>query len=136
MPLNPRHPPRALLRNCCRQYLSGLPVDERKAQRVGALAKSAHEPCALARVVGVGARVAIDEGAGQGAIDENGQLARGRGDGLGLADADGQPAVESAEGGLPADQPHGSEAEHGGGAIGGRLGLGAEAAALFARWYG
>ena len=43
-----------LLRNCCSKYLAGLAIDESKAQRVGALAESAQDPCALAGVVGVG----------------------------------------------------------------------------------
>ena len=108
---------------------ASLSVDEGKAERVGALAKSAQAPRALAGVVDVGAGVAIDERAGQGAVDEDGQLARGRGEGLGLAAADGQPAVEGAEGGLAPDQPQGGHAEDGGGAIGRGLGLRAEAPA-------
>ena len=64
---------------------------------VGALAEAAQQAGTLAGVVDVGARVAIDEGPGEGAIDENGELARGRREGLGLADADSQPAVEGAE---------------------------------------
>ena len=84
-----RLPPRPLLlRNCCPQHLPGLAVDERKAQRGGALAESAHEASAAARVVGMGPGVAIDEPAGQGAIDENGE--RAGGDGFGLADPDRQ----------------------------------------------
>ena len=77
--------------------------------------------------VGVGTGVFVDERAGQGAIDEDGELAGGGGDGLGLTDADGQPAVEGAEGGLAADETHGGHAEDSGGAIGRRLGLRAEA---------
>ena len=61
--------------------------------------------------VGVGTGVFVDERAGQGAIDEDGELAGGGGDGLGLTDADGQSAVEGAEGGLAADETHGGHAE-------------------------
>ena len=83
----------------------------------------------MAGGVDLGARVAIDEGPGEGAIDKNGELARGRGERLGLADADRQAAIEGAQGGLAARQAHGGDAEHGGGAIRRGLGLGAEAAA-------
>ena len=85
------------------------------------------DPCALAGVVGVGPGVTIDERAGQGAIDEDGELARGGGEGFGLPDADGQPPVESAEGGLAPDEAQGGHPKHGGRAIGGWLGAGAEA---------
>ena len=91
--------------------------------------ESAHEPRALARGVGVGARVLIAERAGQGAIDQDGELAGGGGEGFRLADADGQPAVEGAEGGLAADETHGGNAQHGGRAVGGGLGFAAEAPA-------
>ena len=118
-----------LLSNCCSQYLAGLAIDERKPQRVGAESESAQHARALAGGVGVGPDVTIDERAGQGAIDEDGELARGGGEGLGLADADGQAAVEGTERGLAPDEAQGSHPQHGGGAIGGRLGAGAEAPA-------
>ena len=44
-----------LLRNCCPKYLSCLSVDEGKAERIGPLAESAQDPCALASGVGVSA---------------------------------------------------------------------------------
>ena len=47
----------------------------------------------MASVVDVGAGILIDERAGQGAVDQNGQLAGGRGEGLGFADPDGQAPV-------------------------------------------
>ena len=124
-----RLPTRLLLRNCFPQYLPGLAVDERQAQRVGALAESAHEACALVRGVGLGPGVAIDEPAGEGAVDENGELAGGGGQGFGFADADGQPAVEGPEGGLAPGQTHSGDAEHAGGAVGRGLGFAAEPAA-------
>ena len=122
-----RLPTRPLLRNCCPKHLAGLAIDERKTQRVRSLAESAQDPCALAGGVDVRAGVAIDDRAGEGAVDENGQLARRRGKGFGLADPDGQAPVERAQGGLASDQPEGGHAEHGGGAIGRRLGPRAEA---------
>ena len=73
--------------------------------------------------------VTVDERAGQGAIDEDGELARGGGEGLGLADADSQAAVEGAERGLAPDEAQGGHPKHGGRAIGGRLGAGAKAPA-------
>ena len=91
--------------------------------------ESAHLAGALARGVGVGTWVAIDERAGEGAVDEDGELAGGGGEGLRLADADGQAPVEGAQRGLAADETHRGDAQHGGRAIGGRLGLGAEAPA-------
>ena len=47
---------------------------------------------------------------------------------LGLPTRTGQPAIEGAEGGLAAAKAHDREAEHGRGAIGRGLGLGAEPA--------
>ena len=123
-----RFPARPLLRNCCPQYLPRLAIHESKPQGVSALLESAHETRALARVVDVGARVAVDDRAGQGAIDQDGELAGGGSNGFGLADADGQPAVESAEGGLAADETHGGDAQHAGGAVGGGLGFAAKPA--------
>ena len=84
--------------------------------------ESAQHTGALARGVGVGTWVAIDERAGEGAVDEDGELAGGGGEGLWLADADSQAAVERAERGLAPDQSHGSHPQHGGGAIGRGLG--------------
>ena len=72
----------ALLRNCYPKYLPGLPIHEGKAQRVSALFESAQHTGALARGVGVGTWVAIDERAGEGAVDEDGELAGGGGEGL------------------------------------------------------
>ena len=83
----------------------------------------------MAGGVDVGAGVAINKPAGQGAIDEDGELAGGCGEGLGLANADGQPAIEGAEGGLATDETHGGDAQHGGRAVGRRLGFRAEPAA-------
>ena len=57
--------------------------------------ESAQHTGALARGVGVGTWVAIDERAGEGAVDEDGELAGGGGEGLWLADADSQAAVET-----------------------------------------
>ena len=84
-----RLPTRPLLRNCSPHYLPCLAVDEGKAQGVSTLAESAQDPRALAGGVDVGPGVAIDERAGQGAVDKDGELAGGGGEGLGLADADG-----------------------------------------------
>ena len=97
-------------------------MHELEAEDVGALSEAAQRAGALAGVVAVGARVAIDQGAVEGAIDEDGELAGGGGDGLGLADADGQAPVEGTEGGLAAAAAHDGEAEHGGGAIWPRVG--------------
>ena len=82
----------------------------------------------MAGVIGVGSWVVIDERAVEGAVDENGELARGGGDGLGLADAHGQSSVEGPEGGLAADETHGGDAQHAGGAVRRGLGFTAEPA--------
>ena len=58
-----------LLSNCSPHYLPCLAVDEGKAQGVSTLAESAQDPRALAGGVDVGPGVAIDERAGQGAVD-------------------------------------------------------------------
>ena len=84
---------------------------------------------ALAGGVDVGARVAVDERAGERPVDQDRQLARGRGEGFGLADADGQAAIEGPERRLASDQTQRGDAQDGGGAIGGRLGSGTEAPA-------
>ena len=52
---------------------------------------------AMLGLVGVGTGVAVVEGAAKDAVDEEGDLARGRGDGLGLADAVGDAAIEGSE---------------------------------------
>ena len=78
----------------------------------------------MAGVVGVGAWVVIGEGAAEGAIDEDGDLARGGGDGFGLPYPDSQTAVEGAERGLAPDDAEGGHPEHGGRAIGGWFGCG------------
>ena len=83
----------------------------------------------MARVVGMGPGVAIDERAVECAIDENGELAGGGGDGFGLADPDRQAPVEGPAGGLAPHEAHGGDAQHAGGAIGGGLGFTAEPAA-------
>ena len=86
------------------KYLPGLTIDERKPEGLRTVFEAAEVARTLADVVDVGARVAIDERAAQGAIDEDSELARGGGEGLGLADADSQAPVEGAERGLPPDQ--------------------------------
>ena len=91
--------------------------------------EAAQEAVPLAGIVGVGAWVAIREGAAEGAIDEDGDLARGGSDGLGLPHPDGETAVKGAERGLAPDDAAGGHSEHGGRAIGGGLGAGAEPAA-------
>ena len=53
-------------------------------------------------IVGVGARVDVDEVVFERAIDQDGELARCGGDRFRLADAEGQTTVERAEGGLGA----------------------------------
>ena len=93
------------------------------------LAESAQAAGALAGVIDVSAGVPIDETPGEGAVDEDGELAGGGREGLGLADPDRQPAVEGAEGGLAADESHGRGPQHGRRPIRRRLGLGAEAPA-------
>ena len=74
---------------------------------------------ALASGIDVGARVAVDERAGERAVDQDRQLARGRGEGFGLADAHGQAAIEGAERRRAPDQAQGGDPEDRGGAIGG-----------------
>jgi hypothetical protein len=76
---------------------------------------------AVLGVVGVSARVCVDQAVLEGAIDEDGELARRGGDRLGPAHADGDAAKERAERGLRARQVGGGQAENGGGAIRGGL---------------
>ena len=92
--------------------------------------EAAQEAGPLAGVVGVSAGVAIRKSAVERAIDEDRDLARGRRDGLGLSHSNGQAAVEGPERGLAPDDAEGGHPEHGGGAIGGGLGAGADPAAL------
>ena len=47
---------------------------------------------------------------------------------LGVFDTDGEASGEGAEGGLAADEAHGGDAQHPGRPVGGRWGVGAEAA--------
>ena len=82
--------------------------------------RSTRERCWL--VVGLRARVPVDEFAFQGVIHEQRELAGGGGDGLRFADPAGESAIERAERRRPAAEGHRGHAQDRGGPIGRRLG--------------
>ena len=90
----------SLLRNRALEYFTGLTVDERKAKGLGALTERPQDAFAFLGIVPVGAGVAVDEVAFEGAIDQDRDLAGRGADGLCLADPDGEAPIERAERGL------------------------------------
>jgi len=76
-------------------------------------------------VVGVSARITIDEPIFQGAVDQDSEFASSGCHRLRFADAEGEPTVEGAEGGSAAAEVHGRQSQDRGSAI--RRGLRATA---------
>ena len=89
-------PTRRLLRHCSVDDLAGREIDEPTAEMLRALAEATHTAGTVLRVVGIGTGVNVDEMVFEGAIDQDGELARCGGDGFGFADAERHPAIERA----------------------------------------
>ena len=87
-----------LQRNCSLDDLAGLAIDEYEAEILRPLTQPAEDMSPMLSVVGLSARIAIDQSIFQCVIDEDGEFARGRRDGFGFADAEREPAGERAEG--------------------------------------
>ena len=83
----------AELRNAGGRDLAGCAVDELEPERGRALPEASKHARALLGMVGVGARMVVDEVPFQSVIDEDRELARGGRDGLGFANP-GRPTVD------------------------------------------
>src|SRR5262245_32936458 len=81
-----------------RDDLTSLLIDERKAEARGVFAKLSKVTRPLVGLVGVRARILIDEVAFEDVIHEDGQLARCRGDGVWLAQAGREATIECPQG--------------------------------------
>jgi hypothetical protein len=119
-----------ILRNCTLEQLAGFAVEEREAEMGGTLAQAVKDADTVLGIVGGGAGILVHQALPEGAMYQDRQLAGGGRDGFGLAHSVGQAPIEGAEGRVgAAEEVHGRHAQDRGGAVGGRLRLGAEQAA-------
>ena len=85
-------------------------MDELEAERGGALADAAEDPCALGGKVVVSARVLIDQLSLERAIHQNGEFPGSGGNGLGRTQAGLKAAEEGTQGTMTVMQTLGREA--------------------------
>jgi len=98
-----------LLRNCSLDDLTGLAIDQYETKILCTLTQAAEDTSPMLSVVGVSARITIDEPIFQGAVDQDSEFASSGCHRLRFADAEGEPTVEGAEGGSAAAEVHGRQ---------------------------